>query len=134
MHVEATWRRDSMPDSAGRGQTENEWSATAAFAPESALGFVANVRWQDGTGRLKSQERLANLLLTWRSNDRSQVAFNWSRRTSTAPLYETSETVYGLDLQMWLPGDYRLSGSARELSGQGGTAYRSYSLTVEKSF
>lgn len=133
VHVEASWRHDALPDSAA-GQTQNEWSTTIGFAPESSLGLTANARWQRNTGRVESTERLANLLLTWRSSERSQLSFNWSRRTSITALLETQETVFGFDLQMWLPGDYRVSGSAREVRRQTQPDNRTWSLAVEKSF
>lgn len=134
LHLEATWRRSSAPDSLGPGLSESEWSGTVGFAPQSALGGVANLRRLDRTGRLESQERLANFLLTWRSNERSQVSFNWSRRVSTGAVFETRERTFGADLQTWLPGDYRISASGRRSSGDSRTATTTYSVTMEKSF
>jgi hypothetical protein len=134
MHIEAGWRHDALPDSGGPGLSRNEWSTTISFAPESALGLVANWKWQSAKGRIRSQERLANALVTWRRSDRSQLSFSWSRRRSTTLLTTTRETVYGLDLSTRLPGEYKVTGSARELSGRNLVRNRSYSLTLEKSF
>ncbi len=134
LHLEATWRRSSAPDSIGPGLTESEWSGTIGFAPESALGGVANLRRMDRTGRIASQERLANFLVTWRSNGRSQVSINWSRRVSSGAVFETRERTFGADLQTWLPGDYRIAASGRQSSGENRTATTTYSVTMEKSF
>ncbi|TPW11170.1 MAG: hypothetical protein FD129_1727, partial [bacterium] len=134
LHVEANWRHDSLPDSGGPGLSLNEWSATASFAPESAIGVIANMRWQESTRLVHSTDQLSNVLVTWRSSDRSELSFNWSRRHSTTVLVETRDYVYGIDLHTWLPGEWKLSGSTRQLSGRNQGRNRTLSLSLEKSF
>ena len=134
MHMELGWRHDSLPDSGGPGLTQREWSALASFAPESALGLLASYRSTKSERLVKSEDRLANLLVTWRRGDRGQLSFNWSRRHSLTALIESEELIYGLDFETWLPGEWKISGSTRQLTGLNRPLNRTLSLSVEKNF
>jgi hypothetical protein len=132
--LEVTWQKEDLPEVAGVGQDEREWRIVGGLDPSASTTFTTTVVRRDGRGRIPRTERLASFAATWRPGPRSSIGFDGSVRESTVLGAETSENVIGTEVTTWLPGEYRLVGSARRSTTGGDAVRRIFSMSVEKAF
>jgi hypothetical protein len=138
---------DTLTVIRGLPQNDRTWEIVGSHDPFPGAAIVASARLLDGSGRIERRERFTTVSTTWRATRRTSVGWNWSWRRARsraamsegddgtpAPIEtEMTETVRGLDVSGWLPGDFRVRGSIRSVSN---TVRKSatYGVTLDKSF
>jgi hypothetical protein len=131
--LEASYRLETLPvDSLT--QRDRQWDFTAGYDPSANISLVGSYRMQDGTGRVDRSERNASASTTWRAARRTSMGVNWSHRRARAALAQTRETVTGVDVTFWLPGEWKLHGSANYVTSDYRQDMTSYNVILEKVF